>query len=119
MLRIPGIVSLPVAIALFATGCSSSRQRTDLGSAPTPPAPVYREPIERPYQPAVPAYQPHPQPTHRSYAPAPATNRHIVRPGDTLYGISRRYNVSVAGLIQANRLPSTAVYPGQSLVIPR
>lgn len=43
-----------------------------------------------------------------------------VRPGDTLWGISRRYGVSVAALVSANRLPGAGVRlrVGQRLIVP-
>lgn len=119
MHRVLRIVSLPAALAILVAGCSSSRHRTDLGAAPTPPTPVYREPVERPYQLGTPTYHRPPLPSLQPNSPAPTGSRHIVQPGETLYGVSRRYNVSVASLIQANRLPSIAVNPGQSLIIPR
>ncbi len=50
---------------------------------------------------------------------APGT--HIVQPGDTLYGIARRYGVPAAALMQANNLtPATAnnIRVGSTLRIP-
>lgn len=41
-----------------------------------------------------------------------------VREGDTLYGLSRRYNVPVGDLVAANRLTSERIAIGQRLVIP-
>ncbi len=41
-----------------------------------------------------------------------------VREGDTLYGLSRRYNIPVSDLIAANRLPNERIAIGQRLVIP-
>lgn len=41
-----------------------------------------------------------------------------VREGDTLYSIARTYNVTVASLVDTNRLKSIAIYPGQRLVLP-
>lgn len=47
-------------------------------------------------------------------------SRHVVRRGDTLYGISRAYNVSLASLLEWNRLSKDSVLlPGQSLVVGR
>lgn len=43
---------------------------------------------------------------------------HIVRPGDTLWGISNHYGVSQEAIRTANRLPTDSVVIGQSLVIP-
>jgi murein DD-endopeptidase MepM/ murein hydrolase activator NlpD len=53
--------------------------------------------------------------------PAPGVQRaHEVVRGDTLFGLARRYGVSVAALVAANRLPSerSALRLGQRLVIP-
>jgi len=53
--------------------------------------------------------------------PAPGAQRvHDVVRGDTLFGIARRYGVTVAAVVAANRLPSDHVKlrPGQRLVIP-
>lgn len=41
-----------------------------------------------------------------------------VREGDTLYSLSRRFNVPVNDLVAANRLPSDRIAIGQRLVIP-
>lgn len=48
------------------------------------------------------------------------TNSYQVQAGDTIYLIAQRYGVSVATLTQANNLAtSTAIYPGQTLKIPK
>jgi LysM repeat protein len=48
-----------------------------------------------------------------------AETRYTVQPGDTLYSISRRYNVNVASLASANGLTLNSwLYTGQQLVIP-
>lgn len=48
-----------------------------------------------------------------------AETRYTVQPGDTLYNISRRYNVNVASLASANGLTMNSwLYTGQQLVIP-
>lgn len=41
-----------------------------------------------------------------------------VRPGDTLYALSRRHGVSVNELMRANGLTSSNLQPGQRLVLP-
>jgi len=111
------VVTAIVAAAVVTAGCSSSRNRSELGAGPTPPTPVYASPVEQSPQSAyrlsdtVRSTQP--------YHPAPPSHPHVVRPGESLYDIARHHRVSVAGLIQANRLPSTMVSPGQQLVIPR
>ena len=40
---------------------------------------------------------------------------HIVQKGDTLYGLSRRYNISVAKLKKINDLKSNDIQIGQQL----
>ncbi|MFN4286270.1 MAG: glucosaminidase domain-containing protein [Lacibacter sp.] len=42
---------------------------------------------------------------------------HIVQPGETLYGIARRYDVSVTALQQWNRLSGTDLAQGMELII--
>lgn len=46
------------------------------------------------------------------------TKNYIVRPGDSLYGISKRYNVSVDELKNANNLTDNVLSVGQILIIP-
>ncbi|AMJ67258.1 LysM peptidoglycan-binding domain-containing protein [Hymenobacter sp. PAMC 26628] len=60
-------------------------------------------------------------------APAKAASAHLaavpkthrVQPGDTLYNISRRFNVSVAVLRRLNHLTSDDVKLGQKLLVPQ
>lgn len=47
-----------------------------------------------------------------------AADRYRVRSGDSLWGIARRHDTSVAQLKQANNLRSTRLRVGQTLVIP-
>jgi murein DD-endopeptidase MepM/ murein hydrolase activator NlpD len=47
------------------------------------------------------------------------TQNHLVQPGETIFGIASRYNVSIAELIQFNHLVNAdALYVGQLLQIP-
>ena len=58
-------------------------------------------------------------PSSGSRAGAASRRRtHTVARGETLYGIARRYDVSVARLREANNLRSDGVRTGQTLVIP-
>ncbi|MGQ9627089.1 MAG: LysM peptidoglycan-binding domain-containing protein [Anaerolineae bacterium] len=50
-------------------------------------------------------------------APGPG-GTYIVKRGDTLYSIARRYGTTVNALINANNLPSAMIYIGQRLIIP-
>lgn len=43
---------------------------------------------------------------------------HVVEPGDTLWRISRFYDVTLDSLRLANNLSSDEIYPGQELLIP-
>lgn len=43
---------------------------------------------------------------------------YVVQSGDSLSRIAGRYGSSVSAIVQANRLSSTVIYPGQALVIP-
>ncbi len=60
-------------------------------------------------------------------APVPATatvadgdeaSQHVVRKGDTLDAIARRYGVSIDSLRKANKLRNHVIHPAQVLVIP-
>ena len=46
------------------------------------------------------------------------TNSYIVQKGDTLYSISRRYNVNIEDIKNANNLDSNVLSVGQILIIP-
>ena len=49
----------------------------------------------------------------------PQARRHVIRRGETLYGISRRYSVNLYTLARANRiLPPYHIRAGQNLSIP-
>lgn len=51
--------------------------------------------------------------------PASAHGSYIVRPGDTLFGIAARFNVSISELATINGIYDVnAIYVGQSLLIP-
>ena len=51
-------------------------------------------------------------------ATAQCPNLYTVRPGETLYSIAARCNVSAASIRQVNRLKSDRVWINQRLVIP-
>ena len=52
-------------------------------------------------------------PTHAAATPA----TYIVRAGDTLYGIARKFNTAVEQLMSVNRLSTAAIHPGLKLRI--
>ena len=44
--------------------------------------------------------------------------QHVVRRGEFLSRIASRYGVTVSGIMQANNLRRTTIYPGQTLIVP-
>jgi membrane-bound lytic murein transglycosylase D len=53
----------------------------------------------------------------RAPSASPRQVRYRVKPGDTLYGLARRFEVAVADLKRWNRLRSTTLQTGQQLLI--
>ena len=61
-------------------------------------------------------HQPCPMPTP---TPAPAPQVYVVKKGDTVYKIAKRYRTTMQALILANNLRNpNLIYPGQILLIP-
>ena len=82
-------------------------QRLTIPGAPGPTAPA----------PA--AARPGPKPPAAAPAAAPAARVHVVRSGENLTWIGRRYGVTVAAIVGANRLVDPSrIHPGQRLTIP-
>ena len=69
-------------------------------------------PRSRPTPPPV-AYNPPPKPK-----PKPIV-RHLVKKGDTLYSLGRRYGTSVSSIQHANGISGTNIRLGQTLKIPK
>lgn len=58
------------------------------------------------------------KPVIKNPPPKPAANTHVVKKGETLYGISKKYGLSVSQLMTLNKLSKGAVInPGQTLKI--
>ena len=76
---------------------------------------------QQPSYPVTSDYQPlsTSRPVVSQSAANPSTRYHIVRSGDTLYSLSRRYNTSVSAIQRANGMSSTAISRGKTLRIPR
>ncbi len=81
------------------------------------------EPFEavNPVYDSAPAYEePGPSPATASTPPTPqrqSTSHTVVR-GDTLWGLSRKYGVSIDAIKQANNMRNDTVVLGSTLVIP-
>jgi peptidoglycan DL-endopeptidase LytF len=69
--------------------------------------------------PAAPATGSTPARAPAAAAAAPAPRTHTVGPGDTLWGIARRYGVPAEQVRSANKMTDDRVRLGQTLIIPR
>ena len=77
-------------------------------------------PAAAPYSPPAPAAYTPPTPT---YNPAPAAGAaagatHTIVKGESLWGISRKYGVTVDDLRQANSMTGDTIIEGKTLIIP-
>ncbi|QTC40493.1 LysM peptidoglycan-binding domain-containing protein [Bacillus sp. V3] len=52
-----------------------------------------------------------------SFAAQASANTHKVEPGDTLWSLSKKYDVSISELKQLNKLRSTVIFPRQQLIV--
>ncbi len=85
---------------------------------PTPPPVITRS--ERSPLPVATTPPPRAQPKPVRVTPKrPAPLRHVVRKGDTLFGLSRRYGTSVRAIQRANGIRGSTIRVGQGLRIPR
>ena len=58
------------------------------------------------------------QPVKKEAPPQPKPAYHIVSRGETLYGISKKYGISVDELRRLNNMdPSSLIHPGQELLV--
>lgn len=70
-------------------------------------------------EPSVPVYQPEPVSTITQKPPVKKPTVHTVKRGETLSGISAKYNVTLTAIKKHNKLKSSTVYVGQKLKIPQ
>ncbi|MBI5653186.1 MAG: LysM peptidoglycan-binding domain-containing protein [Chloroflexi bacterium] len=114
---------LTLELALYSSAIASGEstprpQSPGVVASPLPPPPIPATP--RPQLPTA-TLTPTPTATRtatNTFTPVPARTIYIVRPGDTLFSIARRYNTTVEAITAANRLPSQTIYVGQQLIIP-
>jgi hypothetical protein len=136
-----GTLALVCFVALL-SGCGQNMSQSGITTSSLPPEPRQRTYPPRPQQPPRYAWngtserlgygarpyaqqpvtwQASPRGAPRYYAPPNAlgyTSTVEVQAGETLYGIARRHGVSVASLVDANRLNGVSIYPGQRLTLP-
>ncbi|MDB0056832.1 LysM peptidoglycan-binding domain-containing protein [Akkermansiaceae bacterium] len=93
---------------------------------PTPkatpkPAPKITQPAPRPVTKPTPRPKPvvKPKPKPAPVKVKPKTVRHVVKKGDTLYSLSRKYGTTVSKIQKANGMSGTIIRDGSTLVIPR
>lgn len=85
---------------------------------PYPEQSWQKSPTGAPAQNAAPSYAAA-APAERQAHSAHASGETIeVKPGDTLYGLSKRHGVSLAELMSSNGLTSPNLKPGQKLILP-
>lgn len=60
---------------------------------------------------------PHSHTTDASTSTAASGTTYVVKSGDTLWGISKSYGLSISGLKSLNGLTSDVIYPGQTLKV--
>lgn len=102
-----------------------------MGAPPVPLPPPMFGPPTLPKPSTTPPHKPPAPPQHRPPAPRPRVRYYIVRPGDTLSRIGKRYNVSWQSIYNANRHGTTRadhtkgmisnpnlIRPGWRLIIP-
>lgn len=92
------------------------RRLYDPPKEPRPAPKVASTPKPKPKPPAV---KPKPKPTPKPVKVTPSYRNHTVAKGDTLYGLSRKYGVSVSAIQKANGLSGTNIRQGATLKIPR
>lgn len=83
----------------------------------SPPEPTPR-PVVRPAAKPKPVVKPKPKPKPAPVKVVPKLKVYTVAKGDTLYGLSRTYGVTVRSIQQANGLSGSSIRIGQSLKIP-
>ncbi|HXS23744.1 MAG TPA: LysM peptidoglycan-binding domain-containing protein, partial [Gemmatimonadales bacterium] len=58
-----------------------------------------------------------PDPSIERYSSSRSTTLHVVKSGETLSGIARKYHTTTGALMRANGLRRALIFPGQSLVV--
>ena len=141
LLTISSLVALPVFLSSCAAPTSTNGTGTNAGGVYQDPNNPYavpgvttqgqnygaatQAPAAAPYQP-IPSTPINPPASIPSYTPPVASTptaatgggSHTVSSGETLWGLSQKYNVSVDALRQANGISGSNIGTGQTLIIP-
>lgn len=89
-----------------------------VADTPTPPGPTPTQPVTPPPSPTAVPTQP-PSPTSTPSAVTGCPTLYVVRSGDTVFAIARRFGISQSALVTANNLPASySIQIGQLLIIP-
>lgn len=59
------------------------------------------------------------QPTKKQKKNSNDTHYYVVKKGDTLYSIAKRFNVNLSRIVQLNRIQNNTIYLGQELILPK
>ena len=86
---------------------TTPQQTAQLAPRPTPKRVTKPRPVAKP------------KPRPKTVKVKPKTIRHVVKRGDTLYGLARKYRSSVSRIQRANGIKGTNIRDGSTLVIPR
>jgi LysM repeat protein len=70
-----------------------------------------------PSEAVVEAAAPVPDPSIERYSSTPAATMHVVKRGETIGSLAKKYHTTTAALMKANHLRRPIVLPGQSLVV--
>src|SRR5262249_18810599 len=58
-----------------------------------------------------------PDPAIERYSSSRYTSTHVVKSGETIGGVAKKYHMTTAQLMRANGLRRPVIFPGQSLVV--
>ncbi len=88
-----------------------------VASIPSPAPQSRTTPVPKPKPVAQPTPKPKPKP--KPVVVKPRSTKHLVKKGDTLYGLARRYGTTVSAIQRANGLSGTLIREGKTLKIPK
>jgi len=63
--------------------------------------------------------KPNPKPKPKPVMVKPKIIHHVVKKGDTLYGLAKKYGTTVSSIQRANGLRGTTIQTGKSYIIPK